>query len=173
MASKMTQKVYEVSFHLLPTLSEEEAGSVFSSVESLISSDGEVLDTVSPELMDLAYPVRHSVRQEDGSYARHISSYFCSVKFRSPPSFVVSLQKYLQDDNSALRFLVVETVAEDTRIGSVLPGSEVEEDSKSSSEEQGSTAGEKNVASSDSDSSEEQKDTVSATSGRGTLSVTN
>lgn len=131
MGNKNTEKVYEVSFHLVPTLDADGVSKAFARVKDAISGVGKVISEESPVLRDLAYTIRHTVRQRDGSYDRFDEAHFGSVKFSSPRGGVKRVEQSLSDDDEVLRFLVLETVAEDTRIGEVLPGDEVEEEADS------------------------------------------
>ena len=127
MVNKNNEKVYEVSFHLVPSVGKDKVSGVFERVRKIISEKGEVLSEERPVLRDLAYTVRHTVRQRDGSYNRYDEAYFGSVKFRALRSAIAQVERALLGDEEVLRFLLLETVAEDTRIGEVLPGDEAEE----------------------------------------------
>ena len=126
MATKKTKKVYEVSFHLIPTIADN-AGKKFQEIKGVISGSGEILSEEAPEYIALAYTIRHAVRKQDGSYSRYNEAFFGSIKFRAGNEFAEELRGVLQADKDILRFLVAETVEENTRIGSVLPGSDAEE----------------------------------------------
>ena len=127
MANKVTENVYEVSFHLLPTLDEGAVSNSFSSFKDAVAQGGKVLSEVLPEPQDLAYTIQHTVRQASGVYGRYDTSYFGSIKFAAAPDFVSQVEQVFSGNEQVLRFLLVETVADDTRIGEVLPGSEPEE----------------------------------------------
>ena len=128
MANKNEEKVYEVSFHLVPSIDADKVPEVFERVKGVVSAVGEILSEEQPVLRDLAYTIRHTVRQRDGSYNRYDEAYFGSVKFRALRDAVKQVERTLQDDAEVLRFLLLETVADDTRIGEVLPDVEVEEE---------------------------------------------
>ncbi len=127
MANKNEEKVYEVSFHLVPTIDPDKVSAVFDRVKGVIAEKGEVLSEEQPEKRDLAYTVRHTVRQRDGSYNRYDEAYFGSVKFRALRGDAGRIELTLTQDEEVLRFLLLETAEEDTRIGEVLPGDEPEE----------------------------------------------
>ena len=124
MGNKNTEKVYEVSFHLVPVIDADKVPAVFDRLREVVAKEGEVLSEVSPVLCDLAYTVRHTVRQSDGSYNRYDKAYFGSVKFRALRDGVKRIEKVFKGDEEVLRFLLLETVADDTRIGTVLPCAE-------------------------------------------------
>ncbi len=126
MGNKSPEKVYEVSFHLIPTLDADGVLKVFERVKKVVSETGKVLSEEHPVLRDLAYMIRHTVRQRDGSYNRYTEAHFGSVKFSAPRDSVKQVERALLDDDEVLRFLMLETSAEDTRAGEVLPEDEEE-----------------------------------------------
>ena len=129
MRNKSTDKVYEVSFHLIPTMDADGALVAFERVKKVVSERGKVLSEEHPVLRDLAYTIRHTVRQRDGTYDRYDEAHFCSVKFSAPRDSVKQVEQVLSGDDEVLRFLLLETSAEDTRLGEVLPGDEEEKSS--------------------------------------------
>ena len=143
MANKKVEKIYEVSFHLVPEMDEEAAARLAEDLRSAIADKNEVLGTEEIQRIDLTYTIRHRVRRSDGSYNRYNEAYFGAIKFRAPTSYVTTLDESLRKNESVLRFLIVETVAEDTRIGPDLPGGDEEnqpgtrETTKSSAKDKG------------------------------------
>ena len=137
MAVKKKEKTYEISVHYVPTLEESEAGEKLTSLKKTIESDGEVIGEEPVQKMNLAYTIRHKTRKGDGTYDRHDESYFGSVKFRSPQELIVTLQADLQGDDQVIRFLTLETVGDNTRIGPVLPGENKEDDSEDADKKKG------------------------------------
>ena len=146
MATKQVEKVYEVSFHLLPTVDQDAVSSLFDRIKKVIGRGGEILSEAQPESRDLAYTVRHTVRQRDGSYGRYDASYFGSVKFVASPDFIAQVEKTLSDDEQVLRFLLLETIADDTRIGDVVPDAEEDERRATAAESSGRAAAEEDTA---------------------------
>ena len=130
MAIKNEEKIYEVSFHLVPTIDADALPAVFERVKGVVSGQGEVLGEEEPTRRELAYTIRHTVRQSDGSYNRYDEAYFGSVKFRALRGGVKQIEDALSGDGEVLRFLLLETVADDTRVGEVLPDAEPEDEVK-------------------------------------------
>lgn len=124
MANKNTQRMYEISFHLIPTMDEKEAAEVYKRIKETIAKGGEMTNEENPVRQDLAYTIRHTVRQSDGSYNTYNEAYFGSVKFKTSRDFVKELHQKVRDNKDVLRFLILETVEEDTRVGETLPGTE-------------------------------------------------
>lgn len=115
MGTKNIEKVYEIAFHLVPTLSESMAESAFKDVKSKINSSGKVIEEEVPSKIELSYPIKHHTRQDDGTFARFIEAYFASVKFKGSSDQVDNLKKTIQQDESILRSLVIESTPESTR----------------------------------------------------------
>ena len=135
MGNKKLEKVYEVSFHLIPTLDADSVLKAFERVKKVVSEVGKVISEEQPVLRDLAYMIQHTVRQRDGSYNRYTEAYFGSVKFSAPRGSVKQVEQALMGDDEVLRFLLLETTDEDTRIGEVLPGDKEEEKKEEKKEE--------------------------------------
>jgi ribosomal protein S6 len=101
---------YEVSFHLLPTLSKEAADAVVEEITSFISADkGTIVSQGKIEPYTLAYSISKSVKSVKSSYSR---SYFGWVKLSCSGEKVVALKEMLQKSDSVLRFLIIHAVVE-------------------------------------------------------------
>lgn len=127
MANRQNERIYEIGLHIIPTIDEGKVSTVFEDIRKAVAEDVEVLGEESPEHHNLAYTVRHAVRKGDGSYDKYGESYFGSIKFKTLQEHVKKVRRYMQDNENILRFLILETVTEDTRIGEVLPGEEQKE----------------------------------------------
>ena len=136
MSNKKVTKIYEAGLHLIPTIEKDKVSGVFEEIKKAITAEegSEILSENQPELQNLAYTIRHTVRQGDGSYNRYDESYLGSVKFRATREGVVGVKKSLQGNESILRFIVLETPEEDTRIGEKLPDEEAEEAAEAEAE---------------------------------------
>ena len=116
MSSKKKEKIYEIGFHLIPSLDEDTVVKEFDQVHKFVQSLGEVITMQEPQLIELAYTIRHKVRGEDGAYPRFVEAFFCSVKCAIQTDAVQSIKDLLQESENVLRFIIVETVREDTRV---------------------------------------------------------
>ncbi len=112
-AQKRTEPVYELGFHLVPTLSEEAIGPALEAARRALG-DVEVIKESFPQKMTLAYQVE---RAGQGKREKYTSAYFGSIKFALKPEAdraqVAALQEKLRGMKEVLRYLVVETVRED------------------------------------------------------------
>ena len=90
----------------------------FEDVKASVASESEILSEEVPHLQQLAY----TVRQSDGTYSRYDEAYFGSIKFRASQEGMMKIKQSMQGNENILRFIVLEAVEEDTRIGETLPG---------------------------------------------------
>lgn len=106
------QNVYEVSYILLPTFSNEEAPVKASQIREKIESFGaKLISHEDPVLIDLAYPMMRVVQT-----VRHKADrgYFGWVKFEISKDSIKLVKKYFDENADVLRHLIIKTVAENT-----------------------------------------------------------
>ena len=107
--------VYEVSYLLLPSLSQEQVkqsmalGNVFTGI--LTSMGGTIISGEEPILIDLAYPMTKVV-----GTTRHKANtgYFGWVKFEIGKEGILAVKKALDANDEVLRYLLIKTVKENT-----------------------------------------------------------
>ncbi len=105
-------KIYEIGYHLLPTLSEVDVLPEVSKIHSLISEKGGlVISEGAPQMRQLAYDISKKV---DGKSLAFNKAYFGWIKFEMDPSHVADINLKLESMPDILRFLVVKTVRENT-----------------------------------------------------------
>lgn len=105
-------RVYELAFHLLPTISESEVAVQFSHLKSLIEKrKGAFISEQAPALAKLMYEVPKTVK---GVKKWYENAYFAWVKFSIDATEIVALEKEVKNFDSMLRYLLIKTVAEDT-----------------------------------------------------------
>lgn len=106
--------VYEIGFHLLPSLSEDELTKEFADIKSLIESHkGAIISEGTPKAMQLAYTM---VKKQEGKNAKFDTSFFGWVKFETTPDQVVLLKEEIDLMKMMLRFIVVKTTREDLTV---------------------------------------------------------
>jgi ribosomal protein S6 len=105
-------KVYEVGFLLVPNLSEEEMPAVYGDMKGLISTlGGEVIADEMPKMIDLAYQMRKTIQNIKN---RFDSAYFGWTKFYMEADKIADFKKKLDLDPKVIRFLITNTVKENT-----------------------------------------------------------
>lgn len=104
--------VYEVSYLLLPTLSQEQVpGKVANIKETLVSLGATLISGEDPVLIDLAYEMTKVVQT-----TRHKADqgYFGWVKFEIKKSNIAGVKKFIDNNVDVLRYLIIKTVKENT-----------------------------------------------------------
>ncbi len=96
--------IYEVGYHLLPTLAEDALSEEANKVKAIITKEGgEIISEALPELKSLAYEIEKYTR-----------TYFGWVKFSISPDAISKIKTTLDASNNILRHLIVGTVKEST-----------------------------------------------------------
>jgi ribosomal protein S6 len=105
-------KVYEVGYLLVPSVLEEEVGTLYGNLKELISSLGGVMisDEI-PLMINLAYTMQKTVQNVRNKYD---TGYFGWIKFYMDTEKVLILKKKLDLDANIIRFLILKTVKENT-----------------------------------------------------------
>ncbi len=104
--------VYELGFHFVPTLSEDEAAVQFSHLKSLIEKKGGTfISEETPRMTNLAYEISKTVKAQKRKYT---TSYFGWVKFDIAASEINGLDKEVKNFEPVLRHLLITTVRENT-----------------------------------------------------------
>ena len=111
-SDKGSTAVYEVSYLLLPTLSQEQVpGKVAGIKEALTSFGATLISDEDPVLIDLAYQMVKVVQT-----TRHKADegYFGWVKFEIDPSHAEAIEAIFRLDEKIVRYIVIKTVRENT-----------------------------------------------------------
>ena len=105
--------VYELGYHIVPTVSEDNLSEVVAEIKGVIERDGGVfLMEEFPVLTTLAYTI---VKVKTGKREKHATAYFGWLKFDLETSRVIALKEELDQNEHMLRYLLITTVKEDTR----------------------------------------------------------
>lgn len=101
-------KLYELGFHIIPTVSDEKVPEAFSQIKDLIiSNKGEVKKEGEAKKIKLAYPI---IKKVDGKNEKFNSANFAWIKFVAESEDIENLKKALDENSSILRFIIVKTV---------------------------------------------------------------
>jgi ribosomal protein S6 len=106
-------RVYEVGYHILPTVAEENVEKVVAEIRSAIEqAQGSFIAEGAPVLTKLSYTMDS---REGDKWAHHDRGYFGWLKFEAPIAAALSLDEMLKANKSILRHIVFRTVREETR----------------------------------------------------------
>ncbi len=112
---KDTGTIYELSYILLPTLTQEEVSAETGALTSLVTSlGGEIIVEENPTRIDLAYQMTKVVQT-----LRHKvdSGFFGWMKFEITSSEIEKIKKSCDASPVIVRYLILKTVRENTFIG--------------------------------------------------------
>lgn len=108
----MLVKVYELGYHLIPTLAEEEVPQYVNKIKDLLDSYGAVvISEESPKRIELAYTMHPSVKNKKQKYDK---AYFGWIKFETDTESVEAFKKAIDDIDEIFRHLLIITVRENT-----------------------------------------------------------
>lgn len=107
---KGVREIYEIGYHLVPTLSEEDVALRVGDIQKLVSThDGNVIGEEFPQMTDLAYTMRKMIA---GKWEKYDTAYFGWIKFDTTSTEAQALNEDLRALDFVLRFILVKTVRE-------------------------------------------------------------
>ena len=102
--------IYEVGFHVLPTVAEAQVGDiVIGFKEELKKRGAEILAEEAPKRVRLAYTMQQST---GGSREKYNEAYFGWIKFECMREEIGGLEEALRSNRSLLRHLLITTPRE-------------------------------------------------------------
>lgn len=126
-------KLYELGYHLIPTIAQ---GKIEDSVRALISliekKGGVVRGGELPEMRDLAYPV---TQRTDSGKKEFKTSYFGWMNIEVSPENTEELKEELKAEESLFRFILLSKSTDDTPEGDMFAPAK-KKTAKKSDEEQ-------------------------------------
>jgi ribosomal protein S6 len=106
------QSIYEIGFHLVPIVAENDLGVRVTAIRDIIETNGgKMIADEYPKQMELAYPM---IKIAANKRALYHSSYFGWVKFEVEVNKAKAIEAALKADDFILRFIFVKTVRENT-----------------------------------------------------------
>lgn len=104
--------IYEVGFHLIPSIDESEVPAQASKVRSIIEENGGVIiSEETPKMIVLAYNISKNINSKSQRFNK---AYFGWIKFEADPSQINAIKSKVEGLENVLRFLIVKTVKENT-----------------------------------------------------------
>lgn len=109
--SSATSTVYEVGFHVVPTVGDDGVSAVVDKIRAVLEKAGsEFIKDEFPQKVTLTYTIE---RSSSGKREKFRDAYFGFIKFACEKSEVQALQQTLRGMPDVLRFLLIETTRED------------------------------------------------------------
>lgn len=105
-------KIYEIGFHIVPTVPEDGIGARVTAIRDVIESKGaHVIADEFPRHTELTYGITKVASNKRALYR---TAYFGWIKFEIDPKEIKSIEAELKADDFILRFILVKTVRENT-----------------------------------------------------------
>ena len=112
-------RIYELGYHLVPTVSEEQIPGISGAVRGMIEKNSiEVISEELPVFIDLAYQI---IKTVDHRNKRFDEAYFGWIKFEGSPEGIAVIEEGLKNNENVLRYLVVKTLRESTYLSKKFP----------------------------------------------------
>ncbi len=111
-------QVYELGFHIIPTVPENSLGEQYSTIKTIIEKQGGAfVAEQAPERMQLSYTM---IQKKETGHLRFDSSYFGWIKFEVAPEVAQAIEAEVLALGAVLRAILVKTVRENTVLGDSL-----------------------------------------------------
>jgi ribosomal protein S6 len=105
-------RVYELAYHVVPTLSEDKVMDEVTKLKALFEGQGGVfISEEAPKFMDLQYEMRVTINNKN---ERFVNSYFGWMKYEVSPEGAVFVNESLKRSETIFRYIVLKTVKENT-----------------------------------------------------------
>ncbi len=113
-APKDSRPLYEIGFHVVPTVEESKLGDVVAAIKAEISkAGGELVGEEAPQKLTLSYVVERAV---SGKREKYTESYFGWVRFVAEErAGIPALDAHLRGDKNILRYLLIQTLPEEAQ----------------------------------------------------------
>lgn len=104
--------VYEVGYHMLPTIAEENLGEEVTLFKDMFLENGATfISDEYPKLVELAYEMTRSIANKKQKFSY---GYFGWVKFECTADQARVIKEILDKNEKLVRFLMIKTVRENT-----------------------------------------------------------
>ncbi len=108
-----TTRIYEVGYHILPNVAEENVEKIVGEIRAVIEkAGGSFIAEGAPVLTKLAYDMNS---REGDKWAAQDRGYFGWIKFEAVIGAAAELEEMLKAHKGILRHIVFRTVREETR----------------------------------------------------------
>lgn len=112
LADETKTQVYEVGFHIVPSVEEGKIAAEVESIKSYIEKQhGVFIEEEFPKKIALAYTI---TKDTDDKRQKFDKAYFGWIKFEMKTENIINIKDYMDKNKNILRFLIIKTVREST-----------------------------------------------------------
>lgn len=106
-------QVYEVGYHLLPSLSEQEVTATVKDLMNFLKKEGaSLVGEQAPQMVDLAYSIE---RRVNGKFVGVRTAYFGWVAFELSPAAIGTVNQFIDTNPAVLRHIVITTTKDEVK----------------------------------------------------------
>ena len=110
---------YEVGYHIIPAVSLENLSNEVENIKNFIVKEGAaIISEEFPKLRELAYSIKKAA---SGIKRNFDTAYFGWIKFDAGDAPIAKIKKFFDENENILRFLLINTVREDTLYSPKIP----------------------------------------------------
>ena len=112
--AKIDEKVYEVGYHLISSIAEENIGAEVEKIKQALNKENAVIiSEENPKLRPLTYTIKKAF---DGVYKKFDKAYFGFIKFSlaTEGADITKIDAFMKANESVLRYIIIKTVRENT-----------------------------------------------------------
>lgn len=119
---------HEVGYHIVPAVSIENLSNEVENIKNFLTKEGVVIISEEfPKMRELAYSISKTV----GGIKRNFdTAYFGWIKFDAGETPIAKVKKFFDENENILRFILINTVRENTMFSSGLPETGKKEEAK-------------------------------------------
>lgn len=115
MEKEINSRVYEISYLIVPSVSEEDLGKEVTILKDAITSaGGAFIAEEFPKFMELAYQMERTIQNKKQKFN---NGYFGWFKFDLPQDAALALDVAFDTNVNIIRHLFIKTVRENTLVG--------------------------------------------------------
>lgn len=112
-------RVYEIGYHILPSVPEENLDDVVAVIRNTIEkAGGSFIAEGAPQSVKLAYTMYVN---RGGTHDAYDRAYFGWIKFEAEGDAPIALNEFLKTNEQVLRYILFKTVREETRASVKAP----------------------------------------------------
>lgn len=112
MENDQESKVYEIGYHLIPTIGDEAVSAESDKIKAFITDNGgELISEGVAEPVELSYSISKTIKAIKSNYTK---AYFGWIKITLAPDAVAKVKVSLDASETVLRYLITSTVTEST-----------------------------------------------------------
>ncbi len=106
-------EVYELGFHLIPTIREEEVGKEFENINKVLNKfKAEIISSEAPKRARLSYTM---VKKTQSGNEKYDHAFFAWIKFVTSTENISKIKEIVDENERILRYILIKTERESSK----------------------------------------------------------